>query len=196
MGVKGDKTKQLICSEAYKLFAKKGFKTVTMKDICESTGLSRGGLYRHFESTEQIFMEIISEFTNRQQNEFREKINENISAVSILNNILTKYEEEMLNSEDSLSIAICEFFSSENISRDKNLIECQYLFSKQMWVELIEYGISKDEFKKVDAEAVFDLIVFSYQGVRLYGRLMNIDTETPGRIIKEIKWLLLKKEEL
>ena len=40
MSAKGDKTKELICSEAYKLFAEKGFKEVTMKDICEKTGLS------------------------------------------------------------------------------------------------------------------------------------------------------------
>lgn len=33
MSAKGDKTKELICSEAYKLFAEKGFKEVTMKDI-------------------------------------------------------------------------------------------------------------------------------------------------------------------
>lgn len=56
MSAKGDKTKELICSEAYKLFAEKGFKEVTMKDICEKTGLSRGGLYRHYSSTEEIFL--------------------------------------------------------------------------------------------------------------------------------------------
>ncbi len=34
--------------------------------------------------------------------------------------------------------------------------------------------------------AVFDLIVFSYQGVRMYSKLMPMDKETPSRIIKEI----------
>ena len=46
MGIKGEKTKQLICRAAYGLFAKKGYKDVTMQDICMETGLSRGGLYR------------------------------------------------------------------------------------------------------------------------------------------------------
>ena len=59
MGTKGDQTRQLICMEALKLFTKRGYKDVTMKDICEKTGLSRGGLYRHYESTEQIFLEIV-----------------------------------------------------------------------------------------------------------------------------------------
>ena len=56
MGTKGDKTKKNICEEAYILFSKRGYKDVTMKDICDKTGLSRGGLYRHYESTEQIVM--------------------------------------------------------------------------------------------------------------------------------------------
>lgn len=44
MSLRGDKTKQEIRDKAYQLFAEKGFKEVTMKDICERTGLSRGGL--------------------------------------------------------------------------------------------------------------------------------------------------------
>ena len=44
MGTKGEKTKRFICENAFQLFAEKGFKDVTMKDICEKTGLSRGGL--------------------------------------------------------------------------------------------------------------------------------------------------------
>ena len=55
MGKKGEDTKKLIREKAVSLFARKGFKNVTMKDICSVTGLSRGGLYRHYNSTQQIF---------------------------------------------------------------------------------------------------------------------------------------------
>lgn len=40
MGAKGEQTKRLICMEAYKLFSEKGYKDVTIKDICERTGLA------------------------------------------------------------------------------------------------------------------------------------------------------------
>ncbi len=42
MNRKGMETRQHIKTKACQLFAKKGFKEVTMKDICDSTGLSRG----------------------------------------------------------------------------------------------------------------------------------------------------------
>ena len=61
MGKKGDKTKTAIRKAALVLFVQKGFKDVTMKDICEAAGLSRGGLYTHYGSTGQVFADIINE---------------------------------------------------------------------------------------------------------------------------------------
>lgn len=195
MGSKGEKTKQYICKEAYQLFAERGYKSVTMKDICEKTGLSRGGLYRHYASTEQIFLEIVDGFTQMQCNEFSEKIAQHISAVKILDDVLLRYSNEMLDNKNSLSLAIYEFYSNSEISKTENSVIKQYEASKSMWVELINYGMRNKEFKKVDAEAVFDVIVFSYQGIRMYSKLMKIDSTTPQRVILEIKKLLLPGEK-
>ena len=195
MSSKGERTKQYICKEAYRLFAELGYKSVTMKDICEKTGLSRGGLYRHYESTEQIFLEIVDGFTQMQSNEISEKIAQKISAVRILEDILLRYSNEMLDNKNSLSLAIYEFYSNPEISKVENSVIKQYEASKSMWLQLIDYGNKNKEFKNVDAEAIFDVIVFSYQGVRMYSKLMQIDSSTPKRIISEIKKLLLPEEE-
>ncbi len=93
MSLKGDKTRQIIREKAYQLFAQKGFKEVTMKDICASTGLSRGGLYRHYESTEQIFLEIVNAFSNRQKDEVFTKIEQRIPAISKEDNSITRQYE-------------------------------------------------------------------------------------------------------
>ena len=93
MGKKGDETKRLILEKAMALFAKKGFKNVTMKDICIDTGLSRGGLYRHYESTNQIFSEIIDILMNTQDNELSSKIENEVPAPVILDEILERYNK-------------------------------------------------------------------------------------------------------
>ena len=49
MSKKGSETKRLIKEQAYKLFAIRGFKDVTMKDICEITGL-RSRIHKRFTS--------------------------------------------------------------------------------------------------------------------------------------------------
>ena len=87
MGIKGDKTKQFIKQQAKVLFADKGFKNVTMKDICEVTELSRGGLYRHYNSTEQLFSEIISEFLEVENELFSYSIDKGLPGILILNDI-------------------------------------------------------------------------------------------------------------
>ena len=194
MSLKGDKTKQDIQEKAFQLFAEKGFKEVTMKDICELTGLSRGGLYRHYDSTEQIFLEIVNAFSDKQKTEVSLKIMQRVPATAILEELLSRYAGEMIDYETSFSLAIFEFYSNPTISKEENFVKKHYEISKSTWVELINYGIATKEFNCVNPEAVFNIIIFAYQGVRMYSKLMNIDKEIPMLIVNEIKRLLLPEE--
>lgn len=196
MSLRGDKTKQEIRDAAYLLFAEKGFKEVTMKDICERTGLSRGGLYRHYESTGQIFQEIIDTFSAKQKDEVFMKIEQKVPAVEILEGLLSKYEKEMNDCENSLSLAICEYYSNPAIPKEDNSVKRQYEISKSTWNALIDYGMGTKEFRRVNPESVFHVLVFAYQGVRMYSRLMDLDWDIPAQIRKEIKRLLLPEEVL
>lgn len=191
MGKKGDETKRLILEKAMALFAKKGFKNVTMKDICIDTGLSRGGLYRHYESTNQIFSEIIDILMNTQDNDLSSKIENEVPAPVILDEILERYKKEMLDGSGSLSIAILEFYSENQSSDNDNVLFEQYLYSKDMWRNFISYGVNRGEFNNVNSEEIIDLIIFSYQGVRMVSTIMPIDEQIPNRIINHIKKALL-----
>ena len=179
VSLKGEKTKQDIREKAYQLFVEKGFKEVTMKDICELTGLSRGGLYRHYESTSQIFLEIVNDFSNSQKSEIFTKIEQHIPATTILEEILSKYANEMLDYKNSISLAVYEFYSNPMVSKEDNSVKKQYEISKSTWVELINYGIGTKEFNPVTPESIFNIIIFAYQGVRMYSRLMKKDNNIP-----------------
>ena len=191
MGNKGEETKKLIREKACSLFARKGFKNVTMKDICMETGLSRGGLYRHYESTHQIFSEIVDTLMSRQDNELSEKMKNKVPAPIILDEILERYKKEMLDSSGSLSIAILEFYSENQSDNNDNMLFKQYLYSKEMWKNFISYGVERGEFKKVDSEEMIDLIIFSYQGVRMFATILPIDEHIPERLISHVKKALL-----
>ncbi len=194
MSIKGDRTKQDIREKAYQLFAEKGFKAVTMKDICEQTGLSRGGLYRHYESTGQIFLEIVNAFSDKQKSEVSAQIRQRIPAAAILEELLSKYVSEMRDYKNSLSLAICEFYSNPAAPKENHSVIKQYEASKSAWVELINYGIRTKEFNRVNPESVFHIMIFAYQGVRMYSRLMKMDPDIPTQITYEIKKLLLSEE--
>lgn len=127
-----------------------------------------------------------------QNNIFSESIEKGISASEILNVILNNYQLEMLDKKNSLSMAIYEYFSSKHIAKSENILLKRYQLSFEYWDKLLKYGITRGEFKNVDTKGIFDLILFSYQGVRMYSQLMPIQKETPIRMIEQIKQLLLK----
>lgn len=191
MSKKGDDTRQSIRESAQTLFAEKGFKEVTMTDICEATGLSRGGLYRHYESTQQIFLEIMNAGMNLPDDYLYIKMEQGISALSLLEEMLEIYKNEMIDNKNSLSIAIYEFFSNPHNCSDDNTILKHYQRSITIWNSLIQYGIKRGEFNNVNSVAVGDTLLFAYQGVRLFSKLMPIDEEIPERIIQQIRSLLL-----
>lgn len=55
MGAKADASRTRILEAARTLFAEKGFARVSMADVCNTAAISRGGLYRYFSSTEELF---------------------------------------------------------------------------------------------------------------------------------------------
>lgn len=184
MGIKGDKTRETIRKEAYKLFAEKGFKDVTMKDICERTGLSRGGLYRYYSGTEDIFSEILSE-----EYVIADRIEKKERATDILEDMLVAIRQEILDKELSLSLAIYEYASLGN----EPFFEHIHHNAKKRWMSLIQYGIETGEFQEVDANQVSDMILYYYQGLRMWSRIIAFGESEAQAYIDTVCQLLLKK---
>src|SRR5215212_10982485 len=51
---KGEQTRQHIIQEAATLFNQRGYTGSSISDVMQHTGLQKGGIYRHFESKEQL----------------------------------------------------------------------------------------------------------------------------------------------
>ncbi|HXC97058.1 MAG TPA: TetR/AcrR family transcriptional regulator [Edaphobacter sp.] len=54
---KGEITRQRIIAEAAPIFNQRGYAGCSMQDVMEATGLEKGGIYRHFESKEELAAE-------------------------------------------------------------------------------------------------------------------------------------------
>ena len=57
-----NETKEFILKTSMLLFLQKSYKEVTMKEIVDKTGLSKGAFYHYFSSKEQLFKEIVLMF--------------------------------------------------------------------------------------------------------------------------------------
>ena len=187
MSTKGEKTKEFILDTSYGLFANKGFKQVTMKDVCEVTDMSRGGLYSHFSSTGQIFEALLERMTEKDVLDFDSEISKGTSAVNILSKAFALLENEMKHPEDSLSIAMYEY--AETV--DSSLMEDLNRASEKKWSKLIRYGIKTGEFNDVNVNEIVSIILYSYQGVRMWSRVIPMKQKTIHYIIENIKKQLL-----
>lgn len=82
---KRERTREMALETSYSLFARDGFNKVTMKDVCDATGLSRGGLYSHFAGTKELFEAILEKINQKDEMDFYKEMEEGMSAVDILN---------------------------------------------------------------------------------------------------------------
>ena len=58
---KGAQTRQFIVDKSLQLFSVKGYFNTSISDILEATDLTKGGLYGHFRSKEDIWYEVYDE---------------------------------------------------------------------------------------------------------------------------------------
>ncbi len=188
MATKKEKTRESILDASYGLFARKGFKQVTMKDVCEVTDMSRGGLYSHFSGTDQIFEALLDRITQNDAMDFQTEMNKGTSAVKILERAIAQMEKEMKQPGDSLSIAIYEY--AEIV--DSDVIEQLNRRSEKRWSTLIRYGIIRGEFRDVDVNGIVNMILFSYQGVRMWSRIVPMKPKTFRSITDLIKKNLIE----
>ena len=191
MSSKKERTRDMIVEVSYGLFAKDGFHKITMKDICEETGLSRGGLYSHFSGTKEIFETILEMINQKDAMNFEKEMVEDVPAPLILEQALELMEYEMLHSEDSLSLAMYEY--SKTVQNGM-MNQFNQIFEKK-WTDLIEYGIRRGEFNDIPVKEMVDVIIYAYQGIRMWSRIVTLTPDTFKSITEHIRKQLLRGKQ-
>ena len=162
-----------------------------MKDVCEITGMSRGGLYSHFSGTDKLFEAVLEKITEKSATDFQTEIKEGTSAVKILEKTLDNMEEEMKHPEDSLSMALYEY--AETVNTD--VMERLDRNAKEKWKMLIRYGIKRGEFQEVNVDEIVNAILYSYQGVRMWSRIISMKPKTIRSITDNIRKQLIGEQK-
>ncbi len=187
MATKAERTREFILDVSYKLFAQKGFKQITMKDVCEVTGMSRGGLYSHFSGTGMLFESLLERISTENEFDIESEIDKGTPAITILDSVLIQMQKEIGHPEDSLSVAIYEY---AQVNDPEKIIKLNHR-AKEKWTRLICYGIKTGEFKDIDVDEIVSIILYSYQGVRMWSRIIPINKKTSDQIINHIKKQLI-----
>nr|UWI50607.1 TetR/AcrR family transcriptional regulator [Clostridioides difficile] len=192
MATKGMQTKQFIIDTSIKLFSEKGYSNVTMKDICEACNLSRGGLYRHFNSTKEIFIDMLNSHKDNSQNLLDKSIKENISARQMLEFFLNQQKSEIQSEYSGLDFAIHEFAFVEKDQHD--YMNKRYNSAITMLVKLIDSGQSKGEFKKCNSRILATHIMFLFDSMKTSAHILVLTDEDIDNQINLIKDMVILYE--
>ena len=116
MGEKSAQKRKFIIDTARGVFADKGFKAVTMKDIVEACQISRGGLYLYFSNTEDLFLAVLEDENEDDDDEAVDRALKNdASASDMLALFIKEQKKEILRKKNNLTVASYEYFSAHKI---------------------------------------------------------------------------------
>ncbi|MEG0379400.1 MAG: TetR/AcrR family transcriptional regulator, partial [Eubacterium sp.] len=163
----------------------RGYASVTMKDIVDICCISRGGLYRYFGSTREVFLSLFQRDATEELSKVEVAIWEELSAMDILDAYVRRQQTLIDGSIPSIANAAYEFFL-ENPD-DSVIYQWQFDGIAEMLREILEYGVARNEFELADTAAFARHLALFFNGMRLSMPLLNFPEP---RIEEQFKLLL------
>ncbi len=181
MSEKSEQKKQYILERAKKVFAEKGYKDVTMKDIVDACEISRGGLYLYYGSTKDIFLDILQMDMQETDDVFSANISEEAAVTDVLMLFLKEHKKELLRKKNNLTLAIYEFFFANKMPKSQNPLHRQFEEAVVSLKELIEVGVETGEFYCEDTEAAARNIMYVLEGLKITAKTTGISEKNIDR---------------
>ncbi len=197
MSVKTDKKRALIIETACKVFAAKGYRKVTMKDIVDAGSFSRGGLYLYFASVEELFLAVLEEEEKKTDTEIAQEQLQEATNVKMLLWFLKLQKKELLLKKDSLMTAKYEYAFALKQDPDGQKAGLEKSKASPLKKErkkallvlqkILERGMESGEFACLDAAYEAENIMLAIDGMKLLACTLGI---TEKKIDNEFLYMM------
>jgi TetR/AcrR family transcriptional regulator, transcriptional repressor for nem operon len=94
---KAERTRQYIIEQAAHLFNQRGYAGTSLQDIMAATGLTKGGIYGHFESKEKIAIAAFEHASGHILQLLAQTITGHVTAIAKLEALLEFYKKYIIN---------------------------------------------------------------------------------------------------
>ncbi len=126
-------TKEKIFDVSLDLFSKKGYDSVSLREIAEEVGIKKSSIYSHYKSKEAILMDIFEYFTKQ----FK------VDNIDLNKDILSSDTESLVNNPELFYHQGSEAIK-EMLSKEKNLKICKLVFIQMHYNETIRTFFQKE----------------------------------------------------
>jgi AcrR family transcriptional regulator len=177
---KREARKQEILAAATAVFAQKGFDGASMDDIVQASGLSKGGLYWHFKSKDDIIAAILNEFFSQEMNFLESLLQTEDSATAKLQQLGQQVSTDVVHMQALLSISLEFYALAARRETVRGQLQAYFEQYRNSLATLIQAGIHAGEFDEaVSAEQAALNLVAQFEGLVLLWAIQagNFDLE-------------------
>ena len=187
MSEKTEQKRQLIIESAVKVFAEKGYKTVTMKDLVDAAEISRGGLYLYFSSVEEVFLAVLDYTEKQNENDLSRTQLQNASNTEMLLYFFKMQKKQIVNRKKNLLLARLEYaFYCKQESKPcvlkKEMNEERLILQK-----MLERGNESGEFDCYNPKGEAANIIYALEGMKMMACMTGISDK---KIDEEFLYLM------
>lgn len=177
----------LILEKARLVFCRKGYSNVTMKDIIDECGISRGGIYLYFNSVDEIFKQVVITRERNKTEEIRKQIQLNVNFIELLDTYLLTQKRRLLNMSDSLLRAMYEYNFTNTTAEDFELREAQVDGIRNTISDILSLGVSQGYVHESTRDIMKDHMMFIIEGLSVYALLGGLTEENVDTQFHQIK---------
>jgi TetR/AcrR family transcriptional regulator, transcriptional repressor for nem operon len=169
---KGEQTRQEIIRKAAPIFNQRGFDGAALSDLMKATGLEKGGIYRHFDSKQQLAAEAFDYA-------WRETFDARIHDLDSISNTVDRLKQLLTNFVERRGIIPggCPLLNTAIDTDDGNsVLRDRARKALDGWrsylMSVIRAGIKAREIRSsIDAKKLATLIISSLEGAVMVYRL-------------------------
>lgn len=164
-----EQKKQRILEAAKRVFVRNGYRGVTMKDVIDESGLSRGGVYLYFSSTEEIFLSLIEASDDNYSSLIAQLSNDSRTAWEGVVQLVEAVMNNIVSIEDGLEAAIYEYFLVvKREGQAQDLLKRRFNKALDSLRVLLKKGVKTGEFHpRFSVDEISKFLLFVMDGVSI-----------------------------
>lgn len=164
-----------ILKAAKAVFCRKGFEPATMQDVVEESGMSRGGVYQYFSSTEEMMRALLDDDARSFRAFIESLIQKHENIWAALQDYLQDLED---GAGDPFSRVVTEYFvTGWRAEERKAFLSQRYKAGKSIFLSLFQEGVRRGEFKpKQPIEAITQFLMNMNDGITFEAALLSDET--------------------
>lgn len=177
MGDKSLQKKNMIVEAAREVFLKRGYRAVTMKEIVEACGISRGGLYLYFANTKELFEAVLERENQTLSSILELSAAKKSNPGEILLMYLDEQKKTILKKKGNLAVATYEYMFENKLLNHEVPAEKCFEENVKALEQLIADGVAQEWMVCENPAEAARNIVYTLEGMKVTAQTTGVSAK-------------------